>query len=325
MHTLGTVRDPRVRNSAIRSQWVVGRGAPPNVTKVAYSVVGIFGPTASGKSAVAHALAIRLGTEVVSADALQVYAGLPILTNQGPEPARLVAFRPLSDEMSVGEYATLAHAAIDELVASRGHAVVAGGTGLYLRAALAELGIPAAVEPERRGALERAYDADPTGAHERLAQLDPAAARLVHTNDRRRVVRALELAEVGSSLVPESDELWSTSMRHSTLVIGLELSPAELDRRIAARTEDMLARGAVAEARAALAGPISRTAAKALGLAELASLPPDEAEQRLALRTRRYAAYQRKWMRRIPGIVLVDGDRPPEEVVDDILDLARAG
>ena len=86
----------------------------------------------------------------------------------------------------------------------------------------------------------------------------------------------------------------------------------------------MIARGAVAEAEAAMSGSISKTAVKALGLAELTTLPPEEATERLIERTRRYAAYQRKWMRRIPGIELVDADRPPGEVVDDVLDLARA-
>jgi tRNA A37 N6-isopentenylltransferase MiaA len=86
----------------------------------------------------------------------------------------------------------------------------------------------------------------------------------------------------------------------------------------------MLARGAVAEARTASRGTISRTAAKALGLEELATLPEDEAFERIVSRTRRYAAYQRKWMRRIPGLVAVDAARPPEEVADAILDLARA-
>src|SRR5262245_6385438 len=99
----------------------------------------VFGPTASGKSAVAEILADRLGTDVVSADAMQVYRGLPILTNQPERPTRLVAFRELQEEMSVGEFAPLAHEAIDELVRTRGSAVVAGGTGLYLRAALADL------------------------------------------------------------------------------------------------------------------------------------------------------------------------------------------
>jgi len=108
-----TLRVPRVRISPLRSQWVVGRGAPRNVTTLAYSVVAIFGPTASGKSAVAHALAARLATEVVSADALQVYAGMPILTNQSPEPTRLTAFRDLTEEVGNDPTAALAHAEID--------------------------------------------------------------------------------------------------------------------------------------------------------------------------------------------------------------------
>ena len=325
MHTLDAVRDTRVRSSAIRSQRVVGRGAPRDVTKLGYSVVAVFGPTASGKSAVAQNLALRIGAEVVSADALQVYARIPILTNQAPAATRLTAFRDLSEEMSVGEYAALAHEAIDELVAAHGCAVVAGGTGLYFRAALADLAIPGAVDPESRAALERRYDADPVAAHARLAQLDPAASRVVHRNDRRRVVRALELAEQGSSLIPATDELWSTSMRHPTLVVGLEVAADELDRRIRSRAEGMIARGAVMEARAAMSGAISKTAAKALGLAELTTLPLEEATERLIERTRRYAAYQRKWMHRIPGIELVDANRAPKEVVDDVLDLARAG
>ena len=324
MHTFDAVHDPCVRNSAIRSPWVVGRGAPRGVTKLEYSVIAVFGPTASGKSAVAQELATRIGTEVVSADALQVYVGLPILTNQSPAPARLTAFRALSEEMSVGEYSGLAHAAIDELVETNGGAVVAGGTGLYLRAALADLAIPAPVEPEQRAAIERVYDEDPQAAYDRLEVLDAAAAGRVHVNDRRRVVRALELAEGGTSLVPVTDELWSASMRHPTIVVGLELPAEELHRRIRARADDMVARGAAAEARSATEGPISRTAAKALGLKALATLPPDQAIEQLVARTRRYAAYQRKWMRRIPGITLVDANRAPEEVVDDILDVARA-
>ena len=107
-------------------------------------VIAIFGPTASGKTAVAEAVAGALGTEVVSADAMQVYRGLPILTNQPERPTRLVGIRSLDEEMSLGAFAVLAHEAIDELVAENGTAVVAGGTGLYLRAALADLDVPPA-------------------------------------------------------------------------------------------------------------------------------------------------------------------------------------
>jgi len=287
-------------------------------------VIAVFGQTASGKSTVAEALATRLGTEVVSADAFQVYRDLPILTNQPGRPTRLVAIRDLTEEMSVAEYAAIAHREIDELVAANGAAVVAGGTGLYLRAALVELNVPPPPVEGARERLEGLYDTDARSTHLRLAELDPAAAAIVHPNDRRRVVRALELAEQGASLVPREDTLWSMETRRPTLVVGLDMDREALERRIRARTEEMFERGVVAEVRKALERPVSRTAEKTLGLRELAELPPEEALERIVTRTRRYAAYQRKWMRRIPGVVMIDADRPVEQVVDAILDVARA-
>ncbi len=287
-------------------------------------VVAVFGPTASGKSAVAEALADRLGTEVVSADALQVYRELPILTNQPLRSTRLVGICSVAETMSVGEYAVRAHAAVDELVAGTGSAIVAGGTGLYLRAALVDLRVPPPASPGVRARWERSYDAAPEAAYEELRRRDPVAAGKVHPNDRRRVVRALELAESGVSLVPSSDRLWSADTRRPTLVVGLELSAAELEARIRSRTEAMFAAGVVAEVEAALTGSVSVTAEKALGLREIAALPLAEALERVVVRTRQYAAYQRKWMRRIPGLVTVDATGPPQTVADAILQVARA-
>lgn len=294
------------------------------MTGIVPEVVAVFGPTGSGKTAVSETVATELGTEIVSADALQVYRGLPILTNQPERPTRLVAIRDLCDEFSVGEYAALAHQEIDELVATNGVAVVAGGTGLYLRAALVDLDLPPAATNGARAQWEALYDTSPESAFARLGALDPAAAARVHPNDRRRVVRALELAEHGASLVPALDRLWSTEMRLPTLVVGLELPRASLERRIRERSDEMLARGVVEEARRALERPISKTAAKALGLREVAELPSEQAREFLVTRTARYAAYQRKWMRRIPAIVMIDGDRPSEEVARDVVRLVRA-
>src|ERR687883_987097 len=113
-------------------------------------VLALFGRTASGKTAVAEALADRIGGEVVSADSMQAYRGLPILTAQPTRPTRLVGIWPLSHEGSVAEYAALAHHAIDELLADGRTPVVAGGTGLYFRAALAELDIPPVGERRAR-------------------------------------------------------------------------------------------------------------------------------------------------------------------------------
>ena len=284
------------------------------------TVIGIFGPTASGKSRVAEAVAGRIGGELVSADAMQVYEGLPILTNQSP--ARLVAIWPLDHEASVGAYAPLAHAAIDEILAAGRTPVVVGGTGLYFRAALAELSLPPAPAPGARERWEAIYDAGPAAAHALLAELDPAAAGAVHENDRRRVVRALELAEAGASLVPDSDRLWAEETRHPTVVVGLDVAAPVLERRIEERTRAMFEAGVEDEVRRALEREISATARKTLGLDEIAALPRAEAYEAIVVRTRRYAAYQRKWMRRVPGLVMVAADRPPGEIADDIVALA---
>jgi tRNA dimethylallyltransferase len=289
------------------------------------TILAVFGPTASGKSAVAEALADRIPAELVSADAMQIYRGLPILTNQPPRPTRLVAIWPLDHDAAVGEYAALAHTAIDEILGDGRTPVVVGGTGLYLRAALVDLEVPPAPPPGLRGRLEALYERiGPDRAHELLSERDPAAGEAVHPNDRRRVVRALELVEVGASLHPPASRLWSEELRHPTLVFGLELPRDALAARIATRTREMLLAGAAEEAREAASGRLSATARHVIGLRELTTLDPDEAAAAIELRTRRYAAYQRKWMRRIPGLVSLPADRPPGEIADEILEVARA-
>ena len=281
-------------------------------------VLAIFGPTASGKSAVAEEVTRLIPAELVSADAMQVYRGLPILTNQSE--ARLVGYLGLDQEGSVAEYQRLAHAAVDEILAAGQTPVVVGGTGLYLRAALADLELPPPPAPGARERLEGLYDElGPEAAHELLVERDPAAAAAVHANDRRRVVRALELAEAGSSLRPGEDRLWSGETRHPTLVVGLDVPADELARRIEARTRVMFERGVEEEVRRALAGPISPTAHTIHGLDEVAELLREEAIEAVITSTRRYAAYQRKWMRRVPGLVPVDGNRPPAEVAQEII------
>ena len=293
---------------------------------VTNAVLALFGPTASGKTAVAQALSERIPAEIVSADSMQVYRGLPILTAQPKGPTHLVAIWELDHDASVGEYQSLAHEAIDGLLSAGKIPIVVGGTGLYFRAALADLELPPAPEPGSRARWESVYDTEGgTRAHELLSELDPEAAAAVHPNDRRRVVRALELAEAGASLRPGRNRLWTEETRHPTVVFGLDLPRDELDRRIEKRAREMFATGAREEVTRALQGKLSDTARHALGLAELAEHPDDEvALNALVRRTRRYASYQRKWMRRIPGLVSLTADRPPGEVADELLQVARA-
>jgi tRNA dimethylallyltransferase len=283
-------------------------------------VLAIFGPTASGKTAVAEEVARLIPAELLSADAMQVYRGLPILTNQSGHLARLVGYLGLDEESSVADYQRLAHEAVDEILAAGRTPVVVGGTGLYLRAALADLELPPPPPPGTRDRLERLYDEEGAEqAHALLAERDPEAAAAVHPNDRRRVVRALELAEAGSSLRPGKDTLWSGETRHPTRIFGLEVPPEELARRIEARTHEMFERGVEEEVARALSEPISATARTIHGLQDISELPREDAIEALVARTRRYAAYQRKWMRRIPGLEVLDADRPPAAVAQEIV------
>jgi tRNA dimethylallyltransferase len=288
-------------------------------------VLAIFGPTASGKSAVAQALLTRLEAEVVSADSAAVYAGIPIVTAAPVYPAHLVGIFPLTHDVSVAEYQRLAHTAIDEVLESGRTAIVVGGTGLYLRAALSSLEFPPAPESGAREEWGSFYDdAGAEAAHARLAERDPPAAARMHPNDRRRVVRALELAAAGSSLAPATDRLWTDDVRHPTLLVSLDVPEQELERRIRERSEGMLAAGVAEEAEAAWAQPLSATARKVLGLEAFATLPAQEAVESVMAATRKLARYQRKWIRRVPGVVTLAADRPPEELADEIVALAGA-
>jgi tRNA dimethylallyltransferase len=292
-------------------------------------VIALFGPTASGKTAAAVELASRRGGEVVNCDAMQLYAGLPILTNQPDReqlaaiPHHLVGVWPLSHEGSVAEYAELAAAAITAVLERGRDAVVCGGSGLYLRAALAPIDLPPQPDAGVRERYQSLYDeVGGERAHALLGDRDPAAAARVHPNDRRRVVRALELADAGRTLAPAEPQLWAAPAPE-TLVLGLHVPPEVVRERIAARTRAMFERGVEGEVRTALAaGPISHTAARIHGLDDLSALlrgdiDRDEAIRRLDIRTRQYAKRQRVWMRRLPGLRLVSG-------VDELLEAAAA-
>lgn len=292
-----------------------GKPSPPTLRS---RVLGIFGPTASGKTAVAEAIEARIPAEVVSADSMQLYRGLPILTNQGA--GRLVGIWPLDRQGTVAEYQQLAHAEIDALLAEGRTPIVVGGSGLYFQAALVELSVPPMVLEADRAGWEELYDSvGPELAHRLLQERDARAAAQVHPNDRRRVVRALELWQAGSTLVPAKSRLWTDETRHPTTIVGLDVRPEVLAERIRERTRDMFERGVEDEARGAVS-----VVPQVLGLEAVRTLPREQAEEEIAAATRSLASYQRKWMRRIPGVVMVDASRPVDEVADAILEVARA-
>lgn len=222
-------------------------------------VVAIFGPTGVGKTAVALELADRLRERgenplAVSADALQVYEGLGLLTGAATTDERrrldhrLIGFVPVTQPFSVGDYMPLAHAEIDSALAGGRRPIVVGGTGLYLRAALADLSL----------------------------------------------VKAPDNA-------PDS-ELWSSTTRRPTLVVGLVMDRPALYARIDARVDRIVEAGAEQEVRSAEAAGASRTARKALGYAQLLAGDVEDMKRR----TRNYAKRQLTWMRKMPDVMVID-------------------
>jgi tRNA dimethylallyltransferase len=281
-------------------------------------LIAIFGPTGVGKTAAAIEVAERLRARgedpvAISADALQVYEGLELLTGaatpaeQARLEHRLLSFVQITESFSAGQFAALSHAEIDAALAAGRRPIVVGGTGLYLQAALTDLELRPPPPPGvRERLLAEVERRGPEALHAELATRAPAAAAAVEPTDRTRVVRALELLEMGEEPVAsgEASRLWTAELRRPTLLVGLTMDRERLYERIDARVDAMIAAGVEEEVRRADAAGASATARKALGFEEL--LRGDiEAMKR---RTRNYAKRQLTWMRRLRGISLVDAE-----------------
>ena len=294
-------------------------------------VIALFGPTGVGKTEVAIELAglLRRRGErpvAVSADALQVYAGLEILTGAaGPRERarlehRLISFLPVDAVFSVGQYAELAHAEIDGILADGGRPIVVGGTGLYLRAALTELRLrPPPPEGVRERWIAELERRGPAALYGVLRDRAPWAAEQLDPSDRQRIVRALELFDAGELEPPDGEsQLWTADVRRPTLLVGLVMDRDALYERIDSRVDAMIAAGAAEAVRRANAAGASLTARKALGFDEL--LAGDvEAMKR---RTRNYARRQLTWMRKLAGVNVIDSTaQTAREVAADVLAL----
>jgi tRNA dimethylallyltransferase len=288
-------------------------------------VIAVFGPTGIGKTAVAIALAERLRAHgedpvAVSADSIQVYEGLELLGGAASagERARLehrlLGFVPVTETFSAGAYASLAHGEIDTLIEDRRRPIVVGGTGLYLRAALAELDLRPPVDPAIRERWRRALDVQGLPA---LHALLPADAGIAPT-DTQRILRALELRDAGHPLPPppgDPSQLWTTETRHPTLLAALVMDREALYDRIERRIDAMLEAGVAQEVERADAAGASRTARAALGFQQLLDGDVDA----MRTRTRRFAKRQLTWLRKLPGAQLIDATgRTPEDVAADI-------
>jgi len=277
-------------------------------------VIAVVGPTAAGKSELSLRLAQALGGEVINADSMQLYAGMDIGTaklspaQRRGVPHHLLDIWDVRQPASVATYQRLARETIADIRARGRVPVLAGGSGLYLRAALDNLEFPG-TDPAVRDRLEAELATAGAGAlHARLAALDPDAAAAILPSNGRRIVRALEVIEVAGR--PFAAVLPEYKSRYPVLQIGLRVDRAQLDRRIAERTARMWREGLVGEVAALERAGLreGRTASRALGYAQVlrflaGDCTEDEARAQTVLATRRFARRQDAWFRRDPRVV----------------------
>jgi tRNA dimethylallyltransferase len=284
--------------------------------------IAVLGPTATGKSDLAVELALRLGGEVVNADAMQLYRGMDVGTAKLTEaqrrgvPHHLLDVLDITETASVAAYQRHARRLVEDLLAAGRTPVVVGGSGLYVSALLDDLDFPG-TEPAIRARLETELaEVGAATLHARLTGLDPVAADAILPGNGRRIVRALEVIEL-------TGRPFSASMprpgpaRYDTVLIGLDRDTAELDERIEQRVDTMFAHGLVDEVRALL--PLGlragRTASRALGYQQVVAALDGNGDLATAAAetvraTRRFVRRQRSWFRRDQRITWLDAARP---------------
>ena len=284
----------------------------------------IVGPTASGKSDLAMAVARMIGrAEIVALDSMQVYRGMdigtatPTAAEQAEVPHHLINLVDPAEEFAVAELQASARVVIEAVRGRDAVPVLVGGTGLYVRAVIDDLNIPGQY-PQVRDDLEA--EPDTAALYDRLAALDPVAAGRMEPTNRRRVLRALEVT-LGSGRPFSS---FGPGLAHYPptpfVQLGIHWDRDRLDERIAARYQQQIAAGFLEEVRALALRPISRTAAQALGYKELLAhlrgeTTLDEAVDLAVTRTRRFARRQQRWFRRDPRIHWLNAPINPAEAL----------
>lgn len=305
----------------------------------AIRVVAVVGPTAVGKTALAEAVARQVHGEVVSADSMQVYRGMDIGTAKPPETERTVPYSCIDlvdpgQEFSAALYQTCARDSIQEIASRDRLPVMAGGTGLYIRAALDDMRFP---HGETLGESRLHYEQLATemgshALHELLQDRDPSSAALIHPNNVRRTIRALEMADTGISYAAQASGFSVRESVYDSVFIGLTMDREQLYARIGERVDSMLEAGLLSEIRGLLDAGFREalTSAQAIGYKEFVPVIEQgrdlhEAAEEVKQATRRYAKRQLSWFRGDPRVRWVDvTELSPNELLSETMRLIES-
>jgi tRNA dimethylallyltransferase len=296
----------------------------------AFRIIAIVGPTASGKSALAMEIAPRIGGEILSVDSMQVYRGMNIGTakpsadEQRAVRHHLIDLVDPTEVFTVARFVELADEAIADARRRDVPLIAVGGTPLYYKALFQGMFEGPGADDEIR---QRLRDTPSEELHRRLSKVDPPAAQRIHSNDHRRLIRALEVYELTGKPISSFQTDWeSPKPRHDATWIGLSWEKEALNQRINARTRAMMSAGWLDETRGLLAryGTLSKTASEATGYHELIEhidgrMDLDEAVEQIKIATRQLARRQMKWLRRFPGVRWLQGDRPLDELARETM------
>jgi tRNA dimethylallyltransferase len=279
----------------------------------------IIGPTASGKSALAMALARRIGAEILSVDSMQVYRGMdvgtakPSLAEQREVRHHLIDVIDPDQPFTAARFVEMADAVIADARTRSVPLIAVGGTPLYFKVLFQGMFEGPGADESVRARLRALPNEE---LHRRVSEADPAAGARIHVNDTKRLVRALEVLELTGRPISSLQTEWESPIaRHEPKWIGLSWDKGALNRRINARVKDMLASGWVEEVRGLLArcGTLSKTASEATGYAELIAhvegkLSLDDAAEQIKIATRQLARRQMKWFKRFPNVRWLAGE-----------------
>ena len=288
----------------------------------------ICGATATGKSDLAVDLAKEIGAEIINADSMQIYRGMDIGTAklsveecQGI-PHHLLDVLDVNQDATVAWYQELARKAVTEIHGAGKHAIIVGGTGLYIKSILDDLNFPDTDAQVRQRLTEEAKLFGIVNLFERLAQLDPAAAAAIDIKNERRVIRALEVIEITGKPFTANLPREDSSRYPDAMQFGLVMDRAELGARVEARIDRMWERGFVSEVDSLISLGINQatTARRALGYAQIIAMRAGEISEPVAIEdtkraTRQYVRRQETWFSRDARIQWISPSQPRLETV----------
>lgn len=300
------------------------------------TIIFILGPTSSGKSKVAVSLAERINGEIISADSMQVYKNMDVLTQAPGEdlsarvPHHLIKMLQPEEEFSASRFVEEAENAVEMILSEDKVPILAGGTGLYIKSLVDGLFSSPPRNDEIRERLELiATEKGTEHLHRKLQEVDPGSAEKIHENDLRRIIRALEVFEVtGSTMTLKKEETKGISDGYDCRMFGLKLPRDVLYKKIEDKVDKMFEDGLVDEVKSLGKRDLSITADKALGIKEVAAFLKgettlEEAKTELKKNTRRYAKRQLTWFRGDPRITWLDADRDAEAIAEEIVSRLR--